>query len=298
MKYKELIKNQETRIKLLGLLDFLPDRLMIHLQYFIKMGKKLNLKSPKRFNEKIQWYKLYYRDPLMTKCADKYSVREYVSAKGYDSILIPLYGLYSRGEEINFQSLPKKFVLKTTNGSHTNIICKDKEKLDKNKTIMTLNQWVKKRTAKLGREWAYYNIEPKIICEMLLEDNDNEFEGINDYKFVCINGKAEIVWIDIDRYEDHKRNFYDLEWKYLNIKSDVQNYNGVIKKPNKLQEMKEIAEDLAEDFPQVRVDLYLINDKIYFGELTFYLLSGYEKFYPDYFDYQLGEKFILPEKIK
>lgn len=296
--YKKLIKSQNTRLKLLKLLDFIPDKLMIYMQYWVKTGKILKLNQPKRFTEKIQWYKLNYQDPLMTQCADKYGVREYVSNKGYQNILIPLYGVYNRAEEIDFSKLPEKFVLKTTNASHTNIICKKKSELNIEKTIHTLNNWLEKRSVKLGREWAYYNIKPRIICEKYLEDNSSEFDDISDYKFICFNGQAEYVWIDVDRYNNHKRNFYDLDWNYLNVSSDVSNYTDDLVKPNRFEEMKKIANTLAEDFPHVRVDLYLVNNEIYFGELTFYLLSGYEKFYPDNFDFILGEKFKLPKKFR
>jgi hypothetical protein len=295
MNYKKIIKSQELRFKILGLLDFLPDKTMIKIQYRIKTGRKLNLKKPKRFTEKLQWYKLFYRDPLMTQCADKFNVRKYIAGKGYDDILIPLYGVYENADEIGFKELPNEFVLKTTNGSHTNIICKDKRKLDIGKTIKTLNSWVKDRPIKLGREWAYYDIKPKIICEQLLKDDSNEFDGINDYKFICFNGKAQYVWIDVNRYVNHRRNFYDTEWNYIDVSTDVQNYGDTIPKPAGLNEMVSIANDLAKDFPHVRVDLYWLNNKVYFGELTFYLLSGYEDFEPEKFDFLLGEQFKLPE---
>ena len=223
MDYKKFIKNQEIRFKILGLFDFLPDKLMIQIQYWIKTGRKLNLKSPKRFTEKLQWYKLYYRDPLMTQCADKYNVREYIAQKGYEDILIPLYGVYESADEIDFNILPNSFVLKTTNGSHTNIICKDKSKLDIKKTVKILNNWLEKRSAKLGREWAYYDIKPRIICEKYLRDKTNKFDGINDYKFICFNGEAKYVWVDVNRYIEHRRNFYDIHWNYIDVSSDVPN---------------------------------------------------------------------------
>ena len=291
--YKRIIPDQESRIRILGMLDFLPDKLMIKLQYRIKTGRKLNLENPRRFTEKIQWYKLYYRNPLMTKCADKYNVRSYVAEKGYKNILIPLYGVYEDAEQINFSDLPNEFVLKTTNGSKTNIICENKNELDIEKTKKILNKWLKKRSVKLGREWAYYNIKPRIICEKFIRDEENQFDGINDYKFICFNGKAKYVWVDINRYTNHRRNFYDLNWNYLDIESDVPNCGDIIPRPEGLEKMKQIANKLAEDFPHVRVDLYWANGKIYFGELTFYLLSGYEDFNPDEFDYHLGDLFTI-----
>lgn len=296
MDYKKIIRNQELRFKVLELLNFIPDKSMIKLQYFIKVGTRLNLKSPIRFTEKIQWYKLFYRDPLMTQCADKYKVREYIIQKGYEDILVPLYGVYENAGEIGFNELPNEFVLKTNNGSHTNIICKDKSKLNIEETISIINNWIEKRPVKLGREWAYYDIKPLVICEKYLKDHTNQSDGINDYKFICFNGKAQYVWMDIDRYTNHKRNFYDLDWNYLDISSDVPNYGDSICRPSALDDMIRIANTLAEDFPHVRVDLYWVNNKIYFGELTFYMFSGYESFKPDEFDFILGKEFILPEK--
>src|SRR5690625_4768072 len=185
------------RFKILDLLRFIPDKYMIELQYFIKTGRKLNLKNPKRFTEKLQWYKLFYRDPLMTKCADKYQVREYVKERGHGDILIPNYGVYSNAREIDFESLPDKFILKTNNSSKTNIICKDKSTLNIGETIKVLNSWINKRPVHLGREWAYYDIEPKIICEKLLIDESNNTGELNDYKFFCFNGQAEYIWVDV-----------------------------------------------------------------------------------------------------
>ncbi|MGY6213109.1 ATP-grasp fold amidoligase family protein [Cytobacillus firmus] len=298
MNYKRVIKSQELRFKILRLLSFIPDITMIKIQYRIKTGRKLNLDNPKRFTEKLQWYKLNYRDPLMTKCADKYEVREYVASKGLSDILVPIYGVYNRGEDIDFEKLPGKFVLKTTNGSHTNILCKDKSQLDLVNTRKTLNRWLQRsKQTKAGREWAYYNIKPRIICEKYLEDNSNEFDGINDYKFICMNGKVQFVYVDVDRFKTQKRNFYDTNWNYINVKSDHPNIEDCVPKPEGLEKMLKIANILAQDFPQVRVDLYWVNGKVIFGELTFYLLSGYVNFAPDEFDYVLGEKFCLPAPL-
>lgn len=291
--YKSIISNKDIRFKILKILEFIPDVLMVKIQYKIKTGKKLDLKNPKRFNEKIQFYKLYHRDPLMTKCADKYNVRKFVRDKGYEEILIPIYGIYDAPEDIDFTKLPNQFVLKTNNGSHTNIICKDKESLDISKVISKLSNWLYKRSVKMGREWAYYDIKPKIICEKYMIDESSPISSLNDYKFICFNGKVEYVWIDIDRFQDHTRNFYDREWNYLAISTDFPTHGDFIPKPEGFQEMLKIAEDLAKDFPHVRVDLYYINGKVFFGELTFYLLSGYEKFSPDKFDFELGEKFNI-----
>lgn len=296
--YKKIIRNQETRFKILQILNFIPDKFMVKLQYLIKTGRKLDLKKKERFTEKIQWYKLFYRNPLMTKCVDKYSVREFIKEKGLEEILIPLLGVYEKGKDINFKELPQKFVLKTTNGSHTNILCKDKSKLNQIEIKEKLNFWMERsKKSKAGREWAYYDVDPKIICEEYLEDESNKYEAINDYKFICFNGKVEVIYVDLDRTNHQRRNFYDINWNIIDVTSDHPNYDERVLKPKKLKKMIEIAEILSKDFPQVRVDLYNLNGKIYFGELTFYMLSGYVTFKPDSFDYKLGKKFKIPNLV-
>ena len=294
MDYKKIIKNQDTRFKILKLLSFIPDKIMVKLQYRIKTGRKLNLKNPQRYTEKLQWYKLNYRNPLMTKCADKYTVREYVENKGLGYILNELYGVYDNVNEIDFDKLPNKFVLKTTNDSDTNIFCKDKVNSDLEEIKKKMDKEMKERAqVPLATEWAYKNSKRRIICEKLLEDKDTKDNSINDYKFLCFNGKPEFIVYDVDRYLGHKRNFYDTTWKYLNISSDCPNFGDIVERPEKLEEMLEIAKILSENFPAVRVDLYCVQNKIYFGELTFYPWSGYVKFEPDKFDFVLGEKFNL-----
>lgn len=299
MNYKKLIPNQEVRIKILSLLDFLPDKLMIKIQYRIATGKKLNLQKPKRFTEKLQWYKLYYRDPLMVQGADKYSVRDFIIKKGYSEILVPIYGVYDDAEDIDFDHLPNKFVLKTTNGSHTNILCEDKSKLNIPKTRKIINKWLHKRSAKLGREWAYYNIKPRIICEKYIDKDKNG--DLIDYKFYSHNGVLSYIKIVTDRFKKsgRKQGIFDLQFNQLPYYRDgVLAINKTLEKPSNYAKMVEIAQKISEDFPHVRVDLYNIDGVIYFGELTFYDTSGYETFTPDEFDFILGNNFKLPEKMK
>ncbi|MEQ6376431.1 ATP-grasp fold amidoligase family protein [Bacillaceae bacterium S4-13-56] len=299
MDYKKLIPSQQLRLKILKLADFLPDKLMIKLQYKIATGRKLNLKKPERFTEKLQWYKLHYRDPLITKCSDKYSVREYIASKGYEDILVPLYGVYDRAEDINFEKLPNKFVLKTTNGSHSNILCEDKSTLDIKSTRETLNRWLKAWNGKVGREWGYYNIKPRIICEEYLDKDENN--DLIDYKFFCFNGEPVCLYVIVDRYlEDGiKLGIYNLEFEKLPYRRvDIRGLTSNPNKPKNFEKMIEIAKVLSKDFPHTRVDLYNIDGKIYFGELTFYNGSGYKGYIPDEFDFIQGENFILPSPFK
>ena len=291
MDYKKIIKNQNIRFKILKFLNFIPDKTMVKLQYRIKTGRKLNLKNPQRYTEKLQWYKLNYRNPLMTKCADKYTVREYIESKGLGHILNELYGVYDDVNEIDFDKLPNKFVLKTTNDSHTNIFVEDKSQADIEKIKEELNSFMNSRNGKSpGREWAYDNSKRRIICEKYLEkDKNKEFF---DYKFFCFNGKSYYMNLVTDSRQ--KLSIYDMEGNKTKYRrSDIEPITQDIKMPNNFDEMKKIAEKLSEDFPHVRVDLYDINGKIVFGELTFYGSSGYMQFEPDEFDFILGKKLKL-----
>lgn len=294
LNYKRIIKSREMRFKILGMFNFIPDNVMVKFQYRFSTGRHLNLGKPKRYTEKLQWYKLFYRTPLMTQCADKYLVREYVKSKGFEGILNELYGVFEKPDDINFGTLPTKFVIKINNGSGTNIFCKDKNKLNIKETKNTLDAWLSRSILSAGREWAYNNISPLIIVERYLEDKSNQFGGINDYKFLCMNGEVKYVVLDVGRYTDHRRNFYDPEWNFIDAYSDHPNWEDKVPRPEGLAEMLEIAKIFAKDFLHVRVDLYWINNKVVFGELTFYPWSGYVTFSPDKFDFDLGEKFILP----
>ena len=294
--YKKIISSQKMRFAILRMLKFVPDKAMIKLQYRIKLKRKLNLKDPKRYTEKIQWYKLYYRNPVMMECVDKYGVRRYIEKKGLGNILNQLYQVVDRPEEINFDQIPDKFVIKTTNGSGTNILVKDKKTLNIAETKKKLNDFLNMAEASAGREWAYGGSSKKIIVEELLEDNSNKDKGISDYKFLCFNGKPVYVVYDKDRFSDHKRNFYDVNWNYVKVDSDCPCFEDSVKKPENYEKMVEIASVLSRDFPAVRVDLYNIEGKIYFGELTFYPWSGYVQYTPDSFDFELGKYFVLPEK--
>lgn len=294
--YKKFL-SKRIRFAVLSFFRFIPDKQMLQFQYLMKHHRWLNLDNPQRYTEKIQWYKLYYRNDKMPICVDKYRVREYIENKGLSRILVKLYGVYDNVNDISFDTLPPKFVLKTTNGSGTNIICRDKTKISKQEIFERVGRFLKQSKASAGREWAYTLGAPKIIIEELLED-PNTLDGcISDYKFLCFNGKPEYVVLDVDRFTNHKRNIYDARWNDLHISSDcpcITDY--IIEKPSNYDKMLEVASKLCEDFPAVRVDLYNINGNIYFGELTFFPWSGYVQYNPDSFDFEMGDKFILPKR--
>lgn len=293
--YKRIIP-KNLRFVILRCLAFIPDEMMLRLQYWIKLKRKLNLKCPQRYTEKIQWYKLNYHNPIMPVCVDKYRVREYLHSKGLDDIAVKLYGVYDSVEQIEWNVLPEKFIIKTTNGSGTNIICKDSSKLDRQKVSKKLHRFFQQSSASAGREWPYAQVRPKIIVEELLENTNVVEHGISDYKFLCFDGKPQYIIYDIDRFVAHKRNVYTIDWKNLHIVTDCPCIEREIAPPENLEEMLEISKTLSADFPTVRVDLYLVNGRIYFGELTFYPWSGYVQFKPDSFDFELGMKFDLVKR--
>lgn len=292
--YKKIFRTPAIRSRVLKILGFVPDGIMLRMQYRIKLGRKLNLKNPKRFTEKLQWYKINYRNPKMRICVDKYQVRAYVRSKGLSENLVKLYGHYKSLADIEWDKLPEQFVIKTTNGGGglNVVVCKDKADLD----IARLNEKLickRKGSRYGGREWAYYKLPAGVVIEELLVNDEIPEAGINDYKFFCYNGEPKYIVVDVDRYIGHKRNFYDIEWNNLHITSDCPAVDRELKKPDTLEEMIRIAKILSADFPYVRVDLYSCKGKVYFGELTFYPWSGYVQYTPDSADFLFGKEFEL-----
>ena len=298
MDYKRLIKSRKVRLFILKLLNFVPDKLMLKLQYRIKFGRKLDLRSPKRFTEKLQWYKLYYKNPLLVQCVDKYDVRKYVEEKGLTNILNECYGVYENVNDINFDILPHSFVIKDTLGGGGNsvIIVTDKNTLDRNETVDRLKEWLKPASAMKGggREWPYYSGEEnRIVIEKYIQPEEG---SLDDYKFFCFDGRVECLYVMKDRKlgESVKVGIFNRNFEKLKVlRAGDEDIGNNIEKPKYFERMVEIAEQLSADFPHVRVDLYNVDGNIVFGELTFYGASGYMKFDPDTFDYELGEKFNL-----
>lgn len=296
MNYKKIIKNQDTRFLILKILGWVPDKLMLAAQYRLKLGRYLNIKNPQRFTEKIQHYKMFYRNPEMLECTDKYLVRKYVESRIGETYLNKLLGVYKNADDINFNELPPRFVIKTTDGGGGDnvLICRNKDVFDISKAISLLRKWKNRNLDKVTREWAYNGArESLIIIEEYLEDLSNVDTSIDDYKFFCFNGKVHYVVVDVDRYSGHKRNFYDIDWNKIDIASDCPNFNYEKKRPINYEEMLQIAGKLSNGFPFVRVDLYNIQGRIIFGELTFYPWSGCVQFSPDEFDFELGAKFNI-----
>lgn len=292
--YKKLFKSQKFRFAVLNAMRCVPDNLMLKVQYRIKFNRKLNLKSPKRFTEKIQYYKLNYKNDLMPICADKYTVREYVKSKGLEEILNDLFWVFDRPEDINLDVLPESFVMKLSNGSGTNFICRDKSQLNQNQIIKQFKWFEKQVKANAGREWPYMKSKSVVLAEKLLVDHSHINGMPNDYKIFCYNGKPTYVICISDRYSGQCNHLiYDTDWNKIYVVSEGARIDEEIERPSNLQEMLNVAAKLSEDFPFARIDLYSVNEKIYFGEITFYPWSGYMEFEPDDFDLVLGEKFDI-----
>lgn len=267
----------------------------------VQLGKvvdyKPDLDHPQTWNEKIQWLKLHYHNPLLTKCADKYAVREYVKEKIGGQYLIPLLGVWDKPEDIDFDALPDAFALKVNWGSGQNIIVKDKNKFDRRRALAKLRKWMRPAGNHYyyGLEWAYKDIKPLAIAEKYIE----QFNGqVFDYKFFCFDGKPYCIYVaQYDEKHNCKISFLDLNWNLMPVSyGKHQKVDGELKQPEKWQEMIDIARKLSAGFPFVRVDLYFVGGIVYFGELTFYPTSGYNPFHPFEANVQIGRMIKLPEE--
>ena len=297
--YRKIIRTRNARMALLNLFAFIPDEMMIRFQYRYKTGRKLNLSDPQRFSEKLQWYKLHYREPVMRTCADKAEVKKYVEKQGLGDIVIPTYGVYESASQIDFDSLPSQFVAKDTLGfgSSEIILCRDKAAMDRAAFIRETDQWTRRnpsyRTG--GREWPYGG-KHRIIIEQLLE-SDSPY-GLIEYKFLCFRGEIGCMYT-VDSHVLHGSEnigYYSPDFEPLKAHRKGIGQGSALEKPENFDRMKQIAGILSKPFPHAGIDLYNLNGKIYFGEITFFTYSGYMSYEPDSFDYELGKKFILPGK--
>lgn len=275
----------------------IPNKLYLKIKYYYRFHKKLNIKHPQTFNEKLQWLKLYDKNPKYTKMVDKYEVKKYIKNIIGEKYIIPTIGIYNNFDDIDFNELPKQFVIKCTHDSGGLIICKDRNKLNLKKARKKINSSLKTNYFYNGREWPYKNVSPKVIIEKYMDDNKNT--QLNDYKIMCFNGKAKCSFVCTER--DNKElglavTFFDLNWNRLPFERHYRASDKVIEKPKNYSKMIELSEKLANDIPFVRVDWYEINGKLYFGELTFFPGSGFEEFTPEEWDYKLGDMLELPKK--
>jgi hypothetical protein len=258
------------------------------------MGKKLNLKNPQTFNEKLNWMKIYYHNPIFSKLVDKYEVKKIVADIIGEEHIIPTLGVWDNVEDINFDSLPQQFVLKCTHDSGGLVVCKDKLKLNIEAARQKLAKAMKRNYYAVSREWGYKYVTPRIIAEKFMEDN--ETHALNDFKFFCFNGKVKMLYVATDRASDVKFNWFDRDFKSLDIVNSHPTNTNMPQKPRTFEKMVELAEKLSAGYPFIRVDLYEVNGSVYFGEYTLYHMGGTTPFEPEEWDYKIGSWINLPSK--
>lgn len=290
---KKIIFDPSYRFESLGTRGFynhLSDEEYIKRMFKARLGYPLDLQHPQTYNEKLQWLKLHDRNPMYSIMADKYAVKEYVASIIGEEYIIPTLGVWNRFKDIDFASLPNQFVLKCTHDSGGIVIVKDKSKLNMMKTKRQIQKSLKNNYFYFGREWPYINIQPRIIAEKYIEDNLTA--ELRDYKFFCFNGVARALFIASDRQNkttETKFDFYDMDFNHLNFTNGHPNSGRIINKPPTFDTMKNVAEVLSKNIPHVRVDVYEVNGKVYFGELTFYHWSGFVPFDPPEWDKTFGD---------
>lgn len=274
-----------------GLMRIMPDKFYLKLRYCYFLKKRLNLKNPKTFNEKINWLKLYDRNPFYTKLVDKYEVKSYVEDVIGKEHIIRTLGLYNRFDDIPFDSLPNRFVIKCTHDSGGLVIVENKEELDMFSAKAKITKSLENNYYYHGREWPYKNVKPRIIVEEYMADGADE---LTDYKVMCFNGVAKIIFTCTERFGDGlKVTFFDTDWNRLPFTRHYPSSKKKIEKPKKLKEMLRLSEKLSSGIPFVRVDWYEIGGELFFGEYTFYPGNGLEEFDPEEWDYKLGEMMDL-----
>ena len=279
----------------------LSDEKYLKKVFKAKMGKDLDLENPKTYNEKLQWLKLYDRKPIYTDMVDKAKAKEVAASIIGEEHIIPTLGIYEKFEDIDFDALPDSFVIKCTHDSGGLVIVKDKSKLNKAAARKKINRCLKKNFYKVGgREWPYKNVKPRILIEKYIDlgETDNHY----DYKFMCFGGQVKFLFLDVGVISngghagEYRRNVYDREYNLQNFLETRENTAYEIPKPKNYDEMIMLAEKLSKGIPHIRIDLYNVKGKIYFGEFTFFHGSGINYFKPEEWDYKIGEYIHLPIK--
>lgn len=299
-KYLEILKKPQLIVRGFGYVFVnlfgrqMSDKTYLQCKWWVNNGKKLDLENPVTFNEKLQWLKLYNRNPMYTTMVDKYEAKKYVANIISDEHIIPTLGIYDSVEDIDFDSLPNQFVLKCTHDSGGIVICQDKTQLNRKEAIKKLRKGLKSNFYWTNREWPYKNVTPRIIAEKYMTNGDGE---LRDYKFFCFDGVPRVMFIASDRFnkeEETKFDFFDMEFNHLPFRNGHPNATKPIERPAEFDEMRTLASKLSKGIPQVRVDFYDVNGQIYFGEMTFFHWSGFVKFDPEEWDYKIGEMIELP----
>lgn len=275
---------------------WLPDKTYLQLLYRFKMGHRLDLNHPKTFTEKIQWLKLYNRRPEYTLMVDKYAVKKYVADIIGEKYIIPTLGVWNKPEDIDWDALPNEFVLKTTHGGGSGgvVICKDKKTFDRNKAILTLRDSMDSDIYRSLREWPYKDVKRRVLAEKYMVPKDmvnNPIYDLSDYKFFCFNGEPKYCQVIRNRHSKESIDFYDMNWRhqeFVGLNPITSNGINPVPRPLLLDEMICICHKLSENMKFVRIDMYVIDNRIYFGEITFYPASGIGLFNPDKWNTELG----------
>ena len=280
---------------------WLPDKTYLQLLYRFKMGHRLDLNHPKTFTEKIQWLKLYNRRPEYTLMVDKYAVKKYVADIIGEKYIIPTLGVWDKPEDIDWDALPNEFVLKTTHGGGSGgvVICKDKKTFDRNKAILTLRDSMNSDIYRSLREWPYKDVKKRVLAEKYMAPKDmvnNPIYDLSDYKLFCFNGEPKYCQVIRDRHSKESIDFYDMNWRhqeFVGLNPIASNGINPVPRPLLLDDMICICHKLSENMKFVRIDMYVIDNRIYFGEITFYPASGMGLFNPDKWNEELGNLISL-----
>ena len=279
-----------------GVGRLIPDRLWVQIKFFQWFGRFANLRNPQTFNEKLQWLKLYDRRQYYSIMVDKYASKQYVADKVGREYVIPVLGRWRTPDEIDFQQLPRQFVLKTTHDCGGVVICRDRESFDRNAATDFLWKHLKNNYYLAYREWPYKNVEPFVYAEKYLENNASE--GLHDYKVWCFNGKpAFIQYVSGRAGAESREAFYDFQWRRQPFTFHNPACEAEVRKPLQLDKIERLAGELSAGIPFLRVDFYVTEDgSVYVGELTFFPMSGFERFKPEEYDQEFGGWIVLPER--
>ncbi len=276
-----------------GFFDWLSDEAFLKLRFRAEMGYKLDLEHPRTYNEKLQWLKLYDRNPLYPRMVDKYRAKEYVASLIGEEYIIPTLGVYESFEEIDFEKLPGQFVLKCTHDSGSIYICRDKACLDRGQAEHILKRGLKRKPERYAREWPYSQVQPRIIAEQYLEEPGRE---LKDYKIFAFSGRPALILVNYGETILHERqhSLYTPEWEHMEVSALDSRGEREIPRPGNLDLMLELAKKLSRDLPHVRADFYSVGSRVYFGELTLYHRGGFGKYPPGEIGLWLGEQLELP----
>lgn len=292
-KLKKFIKNPSLIVVDLNSWGFhwlFSSKFFLKSKFKSATGKRLNLKNPETFNEKLQWLKLYNHKDIYTTMVDKYNAKKFIEDRVGPGYTIPTLGVYDKFDDIDFEKLPNQFVIKCTHDSGGLILCKDKNKLDIISAKKKINKILRKNYFWKGREWPYKNVERKIIIEQFMNEIDEFGENcLTDYKFFCFNGEPKLFYIGRDKAKNPSTDFFDMNFNHLELTTKDPNASTPPQKPVCFEQMVEFAKILSKDVPFLRVDFYQIDNKLYCGEMTFFHNGGMSNFNPPEWDKKLGD---------